>query len=542
MAPDLQMQVSPGNSQVPHFGGLSSPFPNQTTAPPVSSYPLHHQPSHPISPQQPQVLSPHNPHFQGPANHAPNPQQQAYAIRLAKERQQHRFQQQQPPQQQLQQPQFAASSSLNPHVQSQPQLPISSPVQNSSQVQPQTGSPPVSLSPLTSVSSMNSMPQHQQKHQTPTQGVVRNAQAVGSGLTNQTSKQRQRQQQQLSQANRQHPQQRQQPQAQQPAKVAKGVGRGNLMMHQNTPIDPSLVNGVSTSPGNQCSEKGETATHLMQTQGLYTGSALNIMQPTRQYVSSHSSGQSLPQQKNYSGQAVSSTKHLHQMTSHSDNSSQSHVPAVAPGLSAGHQSVSSLAMAGSNHQLAPSHQKLVNQNQLALQRVQPNRQINSDPSNKPQARDPDADHHPTSSSSEMDAVTALPQTTSNATNVVQVVSPASAHQWHASEPLLDPNALTSATTLSSLVSMPSNSGESATQVGQGLCQRSSSASLPSSRHDVSAQWQQQQPSQQQLPNSPVPQHQQHQEPLPPLHSQQQAQLLQAGNGNLYGRPSDHRLE
>ncbi|KAK6145110.1 hypothetical protein DH2020_021930 [Rehmannia glutinosa] len=507
---DLQMQASPGNSQVSHFGGLSSPFPNQTASPPVTSYPLHHQPSHPISPQQPQVLSPHHPHFQAPANHAPNSQQQAYAIRMAKERQQHRFLQQQ-------QPQIAASTSLMPHIQSQPQLPISSPLQNNSQVQPQTGSPPVSVSPLTSVSPMHSMPQHQQKHQTPTQGEVRNAQAGGSGLTNQTSKQqRQRQQQQFSQANRQHPQQRQQPQAQQPAKVTKGVGRGNLMMHQNAPIDPSLVNGVSTNPGNQCSEN----------QGLYTGSPLNAVQPTRQYM---------PPQKNYSGQTASSTKHLHQMTSHSDKSSQGHVPAVAPGLSAGgHQSVSALVMTGSNHQQAPSHRKLANQNQLASQRVvQPNRQINSDPSNKPQARDSGTEQHPTSSSTEMDTMTTLPQTTSSATNMVHVSS-ASAHQRHASEPLLDPNALNSATNMSSSVSMPSNTSESAAQ-GHGLGQRPSSANLPSN----SAQ-RQQQPSQLRVPNSPVPQPQQHQ--LPPVHSQQQVQLLQAGNGNLYGRPSDHRLE
>ncbi|KAL0390252.1 UNVERIFIED_CONTAM: Chromatin modification-related protein EAF1 B [Sesamum calycinum] len=39
MVPDLQMQVSPRNSQgVSPFGGLSSPFPNQTGSPPVSSY------------------------------------------------------------------------------------------------------------------------------------------------------------------------------------------------------------------------------------------------------------------------------------------------------------------------------------------------------------------------------------------------------------------------------------------------------------------------------------------------------------------------
>ncbi|KAL0460468.1 UNVERIFIED_CONTAM: Chromatin modification-related protein EAF1 B [Sesamum latifolium] len=500
MVPDLQMQVSPRNSKgVSPFGGLSSPFPNQTASPPVSSYPLHHQQSHPISPQQPQVLSPHHPHFQGPANHSPNPQQQAYAIRMAKERQQHRYLQQQP-QQQLQQPQFAASSSLMSHVQSQSQLPLSSPVQNSSQVQPQTGSPAVSLSSLTSASSMNSsMPQHQQKHQSSTQGVVRHAQSGGSGLTNQSGKQRQRQQQQqFPQTNRQHPQQRQQPQAQQPAKVVKGVGRGNMMMHQNMPIDPSLVNGVTTNPVNQCLEKGEATAHLMQSQGVYTSSALNAVQPTRQYVSSQSSNQSLSQQKIYSGPTASSTKQVHQMNAHSDSSSQGHVPAVAPGLSAGHQSVPSLAMSGSNHQQAPTQQKLVNQSQLALQRVvQPNRQLNSDPTNKPQVRDSDTDQHPTSSSTEMDTMTAVPQGTNIATNVAQV--------------------------------------------GQGLGQRPSSANLTSIRHDVSAQWQQQ-PSQLQQPNSPVPHPQQNKQPLPPVHSQQQGQLLQAGNGNLYGRPGDHRLE
>ncbi|KAL0418015.1 UNVERIFIED_CONTAM: Chromatin modification-related protein EAF1 B [Sesamum radiatum] len=544
MVPDLQMQVSPRNSQgVSPFGGLSSPFPNQTGSPPVSSYPLHHQQSHPISPQQPQVNSPHHPHFQGPANHAPNPQQQAYAIRMAKERQQHRFLQQQP-QQQLQQPQFAASSSLMSHVQSQSQLSLSSPVQNSSQVQPQTGSPAVSLSSLTSASSMNSsMPQHQQKHQSSAQGVVRHAQSGGSGLTNQSGKQRQRQQQQqFPQANRQHPQQRQQPQAQQPAKVVKGVGRGNMMMHQNMPIDPSLVNGVTANPVNQCLEKGEATAHLMQSQGVYTSSALNAVQPTRQYVSSQSPNQSLPQPKIYSGPTASSTKQVHQMNAHSDSSSQAQGPAVTPGLSAGHQSVSSLAMSGSNHQQAPTQQKLVNQSPSALQRVvQPNRQINSDPTNKPQVRDSDTDQHPTSSSTEMDTMTAVPQGTNNATNVPQVVSPATAHQWHTSEPLLDTNALNSATNLSSLVPMPSNSIESAPQVGQGLGQRPSSANLTSIRRDVSAQWQQQ-PSQLQQPNSPVPHPQQNQQPLPPVHSQQQAQLLEAGNGNLYGRPGDHRLE
>ncbi|XP_057781085.1 chromatin modification-related protein EAF1 B-like isoform X1 [Salvia miltiorrhiza] len=500
MAPELQMQASPGNSQA-HFGGLSSAFPNQTVSPPVSSYPLHHQPTHPISPQ-PQVLGPHHPHFQGPPNHSPNPQQQAYAVRLAKERQ-HRLLQQQQQQQhpvQPQQPQFAASSSLMPHVQSQ-----SPTVQNSSQVQPQTATPPVSLSPLASV------PQHQQKHQVPGQGGVRNAQAGGSGLANQTGKQRQRQQQQLSQANRQHPQQRQQSQAQQPAKVAKGVGRGSLMMHQNIPVDHSLGNGVSTSPGNQSSDKGDASTHLMSSQGSFANSALNTVQPTGQYASPRPPNQSLTQQKNYPGQAASSTKHLYQMPSQPDSSSQGNVPAVPSALS------------GSNHQQTLSHQKLVNQNQSTLQRLQPNRQINSDPA-KSQAVNSDADQRPTSSSTDMVATTTLPQTTSNTTNVAKVVSSANAHQ-----PTLDGHA----TNMSRTVSMPANAVESATQVGQELGQRPL-ATMPSNKHDVSAHFQQQHQQSSQLPhpNSPVSQQ--------PLHSQQ-GQLLQTGKGNLYGRPGDHSV-
>ncbi|KAL6563464.1 hypothetical protein OROGR_002423 [Orobanche gracilis] len=411
---DLQMQASP---VMPHFCGLSPSFSNQST-PPVPSCALHHQPSRAISPPRPQVHSPHpHPHFAGVTeNHS---QQQAYTMRLAKERlQQHRF---------LQQPQMS-------HIQSQSQLPP----QNNPQAQPQTGSPPVSLSPVNSV-----------KQQPSIQGGVQNASAGSSGLTIQNNS-KQRQRQQLPQANRQHPQQRQRP----PNKVAKGVGRGKPMMHQSV-TDLSLVNGVSSNPGEPVSQK-----------------------------------------KNYSS---SSTKNLHQMTSHTDKSNQGHIPAVGPP-----------GQSGSNHQQTQSHQKLVNQNQLALQKVVQNRKVNSNQPNKPQPRDSGGDQYHTSSSTEMDTMTALPQAT------------------RSSEPLLDPNALNSATNMNSLVSIPSNTNESAGQCqGQGLGQRSLPASLPSNNA--------------QAPNSPVPQSQQHQLSLS-LHSQQQVQLLQAGNGDSCSRPSDHRLE
>ncbi|KAA8550625.1 hypothetical protein F0562_002309 [Nyssa sinensis] len=136
MVLELQMQATQGNSQgVPPFSGLNSAFSNQTAPPPVQAYPLHQQQHHQMSPQQSQVLSNHHPHLQGP-NHATSGQQQAFAFRVAKERQlqQQRLLQQQ----QQQQQQFAASNALMPHVQAQPQLSISSSLQNSSQTQPQT--------------------------------------------------------------------------------------------------------------------------------------------------------------------------------------------------------------------------------------------------------------------------------------------------------------------------------------------------------------------------------------------------------------------
>ncbi|CAA0825759.1 Chromatin modification-related protein EAF1 A [Striga hermonthica] len=367
MPADLQMQAPPGNSQMPrHLSQLSSPFPNQTVSPPVPSYPLHH----PLSPQQLQALSPrHHPHFPGSTvNQTSSPQQQAYAMRLAKEKkQQNRI---------LQQPQSNASNSVTPQhtIHPQPQLPL----QSNLQVQPQTGSPPVSISPMNSL-----------KQQAPAQGAARNAPAGG---TSQTSKQRQRQQQnQLSQANRPHPQQRQQAQSQQLVNnnVAKGAGRANLVAHPNNMIDRALVNGVSTSPV-----------------------------------------QFVPAQKHHPGQGSQSAKNLHSL-SITDKSNLGHVP-----------------VAGSNHQQM-SHQKLVTNNQL------PNQRVAQQP-NKLQTRDPSSDQNPTSSSSEMDKVTTLPQARGSA----------SATQWQGSELLLDQTTLNSAKNMNSGGSMLSKASASATQNSQ----------------------------------------------------------------------------
>ncbi|XP_022851917.1 chromatin modification-related protein EAF1 B-like isoform X2 [Olea europaea var. sylvestris] len=517
MVSDLQMQAPPGSSQgISPFGGKNSPFPNQTASRPVSS--VHQQQSHPVSPQQPQVRSSLQSHLQGAANQPPNAQQQAYAMRLPKERQiQHRILQQQ----------FTASNSLMQHVPPQPQLPISSPSQNSSQVQSQTISPSVSHSPLTSAS-INTVLQHQQKHQ------MHSSQTISS--VNQTGKQwqRQQQQQQVLHGNRPHSQQQQQTQSQRQAKLSKGIGRGN-MMHQSIPVGPSLLDGIS-STGNQSSETGVLSTHLIQGQGSYPGPPLNAVQLARQNVPSQSSNQSLPQHKAYSGQVFSPSKHPPQMPSHPDNSSEALVLPVtsASTSSAGHQSVPAVTMAASNHQWAPPHQKLVNQNPESLQRgFHQNRKPNSDPSNKPQARDCHTEQLPTSSSAEIGPMTTLPQVCNNATNVAQVISPPSVHR-NGSEPLFDSDTSNSPTNLGSLVPPPASSNESVPQNIQGPGQRLLSMSLPKIGHDVSAQWQQQ-PSQLQPPPSPVAQPQQQQQ-------QQQPQLLQAGNGSLYGRPGEPKLE
>ncbi|KAG5252195.1 chromatin modification-related protein EAF [Salix suchowensis] len=194
MVPELQMQATQGNSQgISAFNGVPTAFANQTTTSPVQTYPVHPQQSNMIS-------NPHHLNLRGP-NHTTGSQQQTYAVRLAKERKM---------QQLLQHQQFAASSALMPHAQHQSQLPISSSMQNSSQISPPS-SQPVSLPAITPPSPMTpiSMQQQQQKHNLTHHAVSRSPQSGSSGLTNQMGKQRQRQPQQFQQSGRHHPQQRQ---------------------------------------------------------------------------------------------------------------------------------------------------------------------------------------------------------------------------------------------------------------------------------------------------------------------------------------------
>ncbi|KAK2649152.1 hypothetical protein Ddye_016641 [Dipteronia dyeriana] len=569
MVPELQMQVTQGNGQgLPAFNGLSSGLSNQTTSP-VQTYAGHPQQQHQVSSQQPHGLGNHHPHhLQGP-NHATGSQQQVYAIRLAKERQ---IQQQQQRYLQQQQ-QFAASGALMPHVQPQTQLPISSSLQNNSQIQSQTSSQPVSMPPVTPSSPMTPMSlQHQQKHHLPSHGLSRNPQSVSSGLNNQMGKQRQRQpqQQQFQQSGRQHPQQRQHGQSQQQAKLLKGIGRGNMVLHQNLTIDPSHLNGLTAASGNQAAEKGEQIMHLMQGQGLYSGSGLNPVQPSKPLVSPQTSNHSQPQQNLFSGTNPPASKQLQPIPSHSDNSPPGQVPPVPSGhtLSATHQAVLP-AMMASNHQHLPlqpqSHQKPVNQTQTlqsAQRMLQQDRQANSDPPSKSQTDQSQADQQPINNASLMviNITTAVSQVCTDSANIVPVSSAVPA-QWKASEPLYDSGMQTMASQVGSIGSPPltnSSGNDAITPVSQGLGQRQLSGSMPPLVHNVGAQWQQQsqlqqsptqlptsqqhcQPQdqqvleqdQQQLPQQTLPQQQQ---------SQQQTQHLQAAQGNLYIRPTNSKLE
>ncbi|KAK6940532.1 Helicase/SANT-associated domain [Dillenia turbinata] len=547
MMPELQLQVSQGNSQgVLPFNGLSSAFPNQTASPPIQSYPVHHQQQHQMPSQQPHVLSnPHHPHLQSP-NHATSTQQ-AYAIRLAKERQ--RLMQQQQPQQQH----FAQSNALMPHLQSPTQLPISS--LQSSQMQPQSSSQPVSLPPQTPSSPMTPISsQHQQKHHLPLQGLNRNPQTGATGSTNQMGKQRQRQpqQQQFQQSGRQHPQQRQPTQSQQQAKMLKGLGRGNALAHQNLSIDSSHLNGLSTTPGGSV-DKGEQVMHVMQGQGLYSGTHLNSVQPSKSLAPSQPSSQSQTPPKLYTGPAPASSKQLQQRPSQSDTSSQPQVLPVSSGhsLPTSYQAVSSTAAASLSHgQLQlhrQSHQKQANL-PVGQRIVQQNCQIGSDLPDKALADQAQAVQLPGNSMVQMGTSVAMPQTCTESTNVVSAVSPVGVSSWKAAEPLYDSGLSNQAVQFGSVGSPPLTSS-AGVEPKQSIIK--SSGSLSPHGQKFGAQWQQQgqlqQPPSPSLPPPPRQQQDQQQQ-LPSLQQlplQQQSQQhthLQAGQSSLYIKPTNSRLE
>lgn len=549
MVPELPMQVTQGNSQgIPAFSGMSSAFNSQTTPPSVQQYPVHAQ-------QQSHLSNPH-PHLQGP-NH-PNNQQQAY-IRLAKERQL----QQQQQQRYLQQQQLSATNALIPHVQAQAQPPISSPQQNSSQAQPQNSSQQVSVSPATPSSPLTPMSsQHQQqKHHLPQPGFSRNP---GSSVTSQAVKQRQRQaqQRQYQQSARQHPNQPQHAQAQQQAKILKGIGRGNTLIHQNNSVDPSHINGLSVAPGTQPVEKGDQITQMTQGQTLYPGSGIDPNQPPKPLGPAHpsNSNHSQLQQKLHSGSTSTSSKQHQALVSPSDSNIQVQVSPVT----SGHITTPTQPAVGApnHHQLqmpSQTQSKQINQTQPNVQKtLQHNCQVPSESLNMSQSDSLKIDQQPGNSASQVSTSTSMSQGSMDSASVL-AVAPTVSSQRKTSEPPFDspiPNPVTQVSSLESTAVENSAATESLT-VNQGLGPRQLSANLASHSHNSGAQRQHQPlPLKQQSTLKPnlsqqscqEPEHQQQEqeqhfpEDVALQHQPQHVQNLQPGQSSLLIRPPNSTVE
>ncbi|XP_004514270.1 chromatin modification-related protein EAF1 B-like isoform X2 [Cicer arietinum] len=546
MVPELPMQVTQGNSQgIPAFSGMSSAFNSQTTPPSVQQYPGHAQ-------QQSHVSNPH-PHLQGP-NHATN-SQQAYAIRLAKERQ---LQQQRYLQQQQQQQQLAATNALIPHGQTQTQLPISSPQQNSSQSQSQNSSQQVSLSPVTPSSPLTliSSQHQQQKHHLPQPGFSRNP--GSSGLASQAVKQRQRQpqQRQYQQPSRQHPNQAQHAQPQQQAKLLKAIGRGNTSIHQNNSVDPSHINGLSVAPGSQTVEKGDQIMQMVQGQSLYPGSGLDPNQPSKPLGLAHPSNHSQMQKKLHSGSTSTSSKQLQPMVSPSDSNIQVQVSPVTSGHIT--SPTQTTVVTSNHHQLQIPSQPQSNQTQSNVQKtLQQNCLVHSESLTMSQSDSLKMDQQPGNSASQVSTSSSMSQGSMDSASV-STVAPNVSSQRKTSEPPFDsamPNPVTKVSSLGSTTVGNSASNEPPI-VNQGMGPRQLSANMHSHAHNSGAQWQHQSlPLKQQSSLEPnlsqpscQPPEQQEQEVHFPKdvalqhQPQQQAQHLQPGQSSLLIHPPNSKVE
>ncbi|CAL0328210.1 unnamed protein product [Lupinus luteus] len=524
MVPESQMQATQGNCQ----GDVA--FNNQTIS--------HAQRPHQL-PQQQSNLGNSRPLLQG-LNHVTNSQQQAHAIRMAKERQLR--QQQRYRQHQLQQQQFATSNAMVPRVQAQPHLPISSTLQNNSQAKPQNSSQQVSL-PAVKSSSPSTLISSQQQHHLSQHGFSRNP--GSSGLTTQAVKPQQRPYQQPG---RQHLNQPLHAHSQQQAKLLKGIGRGNMSVHQNPAADPSHLNGLSVPPGSQSVEIGDQIMHMMQGQNLHHGSGLNQTRPSKPLGPSYSSNHSQLQQKLHSVPANTSSKQLQPVVSASEGQA-SPIPAsdiVSPPHPA--------ATADNHHQLQQQSQrqsKQINQTQSNVQRMlQRNCYVHSESSSMPQSDSPQVDQQPVNNASHVSTSSAMSPGCIDSASVVTGV-PTVSSQWKTSEMPFDSNTPDPVTHVSSLggAAVGNSAGNDLATIGQGLGPQQLSVSFPSHAHNPGIQQQPpplQRQSQQQY--QPPEQHKQQQEQHSPTDAdlqhqpQQNVQHLQPGRNCLLVRQPSSEAE
>ncbi|CAN1767437.1 Chromatin modification-related protein EAF1 A [Linum perenne] len=476
--------------------------------------------------------------------------QQAYAIRVAKEK---RMQQQFL--QQSQQQQFAASSTHMAHVQPSPQIPMSSLPMKTPQISQQTSSPPVSLPPMTQASPMLGQVQ-QQKVNLSHHGVNRNPQGgATSGLANPMVKQRQRQQQ-FQQPGRNHPQQRHPAQLSQ-QKLVKGASRGgNMLVHQNPTVDRSHMNGISIPVGSKGAEKGgDQVKHLMQGKGLYSGSGLAQPSQTpssKPVVSPQSSNHPQPQQKQF----PASSKHLQQKSSHSDNSSQGQqVPSSPAGhVQPGSHQAATSAITAPNQQ----HQKQVNQSHSTVQRMLKQNSLKNPSS--PIKSQRQYEQQPLNNVSQIgvsSAAAAIPTGINDSANAV-LLDTGVPPPCKVSDPSHDsakPNPASQVGSIGSSPPLRTSSGtEPVASISHGLGQRQLSGGLSQQGQNAIAK-RQQQPELQSAPpptttttttSQPEEQLPQQEHHLPPLKMQQpsdQQTHHQTVEGGLYSRPTtDAKLE
>lgn len=239
MMPEFQLQVSQGNNHAVHFSG--PPFSNAGASSPVQSFPVQQSQPHPMSQQSHMYGNTHLSHTQGTNQSNPH-QQQAYAMRLAKER---HIQQMMP---QQQRPLPGASTVSTVH--------------NGSQMQQQSQGSAAGAIPA-------SQPHHKQQH--PAQNPLGNPMLPQSLSTTTSHKQKKQQGQQQPRQNQQ-----QRNQGSQQAKLMKSLGRGNMM--PQSPVDGTQASAVSTTCKNQVPDKNV----VQQGPGHFVGSKGSIPQPGSQ--------------------------------------------------------------------------------------------------------------------------------------------------------------------------------------------------------------------------------------------------------------------
>uniref|UniRef100_A0A0E0L6K1 Myb-like domain-containing protein n=1 Tax=Oryza punctata TaxID=4537 RepID=A0A0E0L6K1_ORYPU len=209
------LHVSQGNTQA--VSSMNQSFSNAASSSPVQSFPIQqHQQTHQISQPSHMFGNPQHPQIQGTS--PLNPQQQTYAMRLAKER---NIQQHMVPQQQNDLPGAIAVPS----------------VQNGLHGQQQKQSPAASSAPSSQLQH-----QWQQAAKNPPDSCAHPNQP-----TNATQHKPKKSQQQP----RQNQQQRNQ--GSQQAKLMKSLGRGNMLIPQTT-VDTTPTTAVSASSKKQVTE------------------------------------------------------------------------------------------------------------------------------------------------------------------------------------------------------------------------------------------------------------------------------------------------